>query len=189
MINFYSYYTGDGLARPEFKEPLTRSWNWNPSDRYKLDVILHIIKRDRELALRYADKVMKRRCQEVEPALIAEPCYAYCYAGSIIGGRWPEAEPYIMTDTWYALRYAVTIIKGRWPEAEPYIMKDISSSIIYARDAIKGRWKEFEPNIKDPCDVYRYAKEVARERCLDLEPRIKMNDRYWSLYCKEFGIE
>ena len=121
MINFYSFYNKTGLDREEFKEPLTI--NWGMIERCKLDMILHIIKRDPELAWIYVSRIIRGRWIEGEAVIMKDPINAYCYAFTIIQGRWLEAEPYIMKDPWYALVYAKNVIKGRWKEAEPVILE------------------------------------------------------------------
>ncbi len=46
---------------------------------------------------------------------------ALWYANDIIKGRWPAGEKAIASDPWYAYLYAKYIIKGRFPEGEKAI--------------------------------------------------------------------
>ena len=62
-----------------------------------------------------------KRSLELEPIIMQEPFYAYCYATDIIRGRWYEAEPVIMQDAINAYRYSRDVIQGRWLEAEEII--------------------------------------------------------------------
>ena len=119
MINFYSYYTGNGLDNESYGQLFDLLYR-NDYDK-KLEPVKHIIKKT--------------------------PFFAYRYAREVLKDRWLEAEPYIMKDTWHAYCYAAVIMEDRWLEAEPYIMKDPSSSHLYARYVIKGRWIDAESYI------------------------------------------
>ena len=133
MINFYQIYNGkekldyyekynDGL---DIFSYLGRKHYgvFDPGDVSVLKNVLHIIKREPNLAFWYADVIINGRWEEAEPTIMKCPIYAYEYALDIIKGRWSEAEKYIMKDIHWAFYYAKHIIKGRWMEAEPYIME------------------------------------------------------------------
>ena len=131
------------------------------------------IMQDPHVLIAYAQKVIKGRWVDAEQYIVKSPRSAVWYAKDIIGGRWPEAEPYIMKDPQVAETYASLIIRGRWPEAEPYIMQHTYTAVRYAQDIIEGRWPEAEPYImKDPHNALWYARAIIKGRWPEAEPYI-----------------
>jgi len=98
------------------------------------------------------------RTPSLEPTLMKDPELAVAYAEQVIKGRWPEAEPIIRKNPEWAYRYAEQVIKGRWPGAESIIMKEPAWAYYYAVNVIQGRWPEAEPYIRKNhywWDMYR----------------------------------
>lgn len=172
MINFYQIYNGkekldyygkynDALELLDIRRK--HYGTFNLCDALVLKNVLHIIKREPNLAFWYALDIIKGRWEEAESVIMKCPIYAYEYALDIINGRWYEAEPYIKKDPYYAYYYARYITKERWEEAEPTIMKNTIYAYYYARDIIKGRW-------------------------IEAEPYIMKSDEDWRWYCHEFKL-
>lgn len=170
MLNLYKlhnekldYYEKYNNALELLDIRLTHYGTFEPGDASVLKNVLHIIKREPNLAYRYADIIIK--------------------------GRWAEVESTIMKDPLHAYAYALDIIKGRWAEAESYILKDTKFAFYYARDVIKGRWKEVEADIiTNPLLARDYAENVIKERWIEAELIIKTNNYQWGLYCRTFSL-
>jgi len=73
------------------------------------------------------------------------PEQAYCKALQL-GKRIPKLEPVILKDAFYSFCYAKDVIEGRWELGEPVISKDAYYSFHYAKDVIKGRLPDFMHN-------------------------------------------
>ena len=163
MINLYKlhkekldYYEKYNDALELLDIQLKHYGVFDPGDVSVLKNVLHIIKREPNLAFWYADVIIKGRWEEVEPTIMKAPEMAYNYALDIIKGRWKEAEPYIMTSPYYAYYYARYITKERFPAAESIIMKNSIYAYYYARDIIEGRWIEAEPYIMESDEDWRW---------------------------------
>lgn len=68
---------------------------------------------------------------EIEKYIMNEPEMAVLYAEFVIKGRWPEAEDSIATNPHSAFTYAAYVLGKRWPKAEPVIMTDKQSWKLY----------------------------------------------------------
>ena len=62
------------------------------------------------------------RNPELEPIILQDPYWSYCYARWVINGRWAEGEGVILQDPYWSYCYACDVIKGRWAEAEEAIL-------------------------------------------------------------------
>jgi hypothetical protein len=98
MINFYRYYSRNGLDKEHYGILIETIIGEEYPDKDYTD-ILHIIKKS--------------------------PREAYLYARYTIKDRWEEAEPYIMKSPMYAARYAKDVMRCKWEEAEPVIKRHI----------------------------------------------------------------
>ena len=94
-------------------------------------------------AYQKASKI-RRRSYELEPIIMQNAGYAFCYARDVIKGRWPEAEKEILRNARHAYYYAKNVIKARWFEAEPIIIESVVYAFWYAKYVIKDRWLESE---------------------------------------------
>lgn len=117
MINFYSYYNGNGLDKEEY-DPFIRQLMGgglefcslfdqlgNIKQSHDLTPIEHIIKRDPWYAYSYARHVKRERWEEAEPIIKTHPTYAYFYAINILQRRWLEAESAIIQEEYYWMKY------------------------------------------------------------------------------------
>lgn len=92
---------------------------------------------------------MGKRWPEIEPLILSDPFFSYCYAHDVIKGRWEEAESIILTDNFSSIRYAECVLKDRWKEAENNLLNVGGYWChVYAKDVIKGRWIEAESIIE-----------------------------------------
>jgi hypothetical protein len=111
---------------------MSQTINWGKTiDEIDLKPISHIIMKNANLAVHYAQKIIKGRWLEAEKYIKKDPSSAVYYAINIIGGRFKEAEPYIMKEIMPVCHYITGILSkdpdypnGRWPEAESVIKKD-----------------------------------------------------------------
>ncbi|MFT3996009.1 MAG: AAA family ATPase [Asticcacaulis sp.] len=88
------------------------------------------------------------RWPEAEPLIAAGSAdLALFYAQTIIKGPWPEGERAILTDGSCAQQYATRVLRSRWPVAEPIILSDARAAMYYAWWALEARWPEFETKL------------------------------------------
>ena len=111
--------------------------------------------KDPEQSFFYANKVLRGRFLEGEPA-IARSVHAYEYAKNVVKGRWEEVEPIFIESISLghgstfraALAYFVHVAGVRNPEIEKYILRQDHSKIVtYCENCVKGRWKEAEKTV------------------------------------------
>lgn len=97
------------------------------------------ILKDLNVAIMYAQGVIKGRWPELEQKLLKNPVpagfpyVAIIYTKCVIKGRWPELENFIISKnaSWAAFDYAVDIIQGPWLEAEKIVLTNYFSFIRY----------------------------------------------------------
>ncbi len=91
----------------------------------------HIIARIPDLAISYAQAIIRDRWKEQESNIAKFPRDALRYAVHVIHGRFPEGEPTIASNAYTAFEYAKKVIKGRFPEGEPAILADLFYKKLY----------------------------------------------------------
>lgn len=159
--------------------------------------------KDAEQSVLYAEKVLKGRFPEAEPAIAHNHELAFQYAKDIVKGRFPEAEQTLLDNSsdWgnrnYLQRYFIEIAQERNPILEKKIINTHHGlAAHYAELCVKGRWPEGEKVIlKDLDSAISYHEKVVKERWPELEDTIlgkKMG--YWdnrpkalAKYLESFG--
>lgn len=145
--------------------------------------------KDPEQSFIYAQKILKGRFPEGEPAIAASK-FAFEYAKNVIGGRWEEAEPHMLEnfEAGYktrriALDYFIKVARATHKRIELCILSsDMGRANEYAENCVKGRWKEAEPMIlAQPHLSHEYHRKVVKGRWPELEHRIVFQKKLrWS---------
>jgi hypothetical protein len=150
---------------------------------------LEELAKDPEQSLIYAERVLKGRFPEAEPAIALNHEVAYAYAKGIIKGRFPEAEQAFLANhsDWgsrnYLQRYFIEVARERNPVVEKKIIEThhgLASK--YAELCMNGRWAEAEPVIlRDIDNAIEYHSRVVKDRWPELEDAIilKKKTGFW----------
>jgi len=140
---------------------------------------------DAEQSVIYAQKVLKGRFPEGEPAIAQNIPLALDYARDIMNGRFELAEPNMISNLdWSSNRTPIMnyFVKNGVAnkEIERRILERESMHIPeYAAKCMGGRWPEAEPVLlrnmallQNISNVHKYHRDVIKDRWPELEDRI-----------------
>lgn len=145
--------------------------------------------KDAEQSLLYAERVLKGRFPEGEPAIAQDHELAFQYAKGVIKGRFEEAEQTFLDNNsdWgnrnYLQRYFIDVARCPNQKVEKKIL-DTHHGLAhsYAENCIGGRWHEAESLIlKDLDNGVEYHEKVVKDRWPELEDSILLGKKmgYW----------
>jgi hypothetical protein len=178
---------------------LIRSYKLNQEEAVKvLEPLMPQIKKNPKLAVDYAEKILKKRWEEVEDVIIKDESQAIRYYNNfrtLFPGMWDRLTDKMKTtkNAWAASKFATEIARTEVPELEPAILRKIDAAISY-HDAVKQgqEWQPLKELIIEkgrPDHVRKYA-EATRTRFEDGEPLLLQSPveatKYHSTFKREF---
>jgi len=119
--------------------------------------LLKVLKSDAQCAYLYAFKILNKRWEEGEKAIVKDPGYAIDYAKNVLKSPFLEAEKNIAKDREYAFIYSREVLKKRFLRAEKLISSELDmTSTLYYSD-----WKhEIDKDYKNGNTTWEYFLEM-----------------------------
>jgi lambda repressor-like predicted transcriptional regulator len=167
MLNPYRFHSQPqqlmGYADAFTKIP-SIAWDLARTSRQKRK-LEHVWAQDPELALQYAEFVIKKPWPPGEAAIASSARSAFQYAQGVIDKPWPPGEAAIASSAEYAYNYARYVIRKPWPPGEAAIASSAKYAYYYALTVIQKPWPPGEAAIASSAEyANNYARDVIGKR-------------------------